>query len=274
MLGAYLAYTLTRAFCRRRSASGARSSLAALVVGLIGASFEILLLRRIYRAPELFQLLATFGVVAGGAGRWRSSSGGRRICSAPRAPGLARRGRDPGQAHPVLRSVPDRARADRARRCSGCCLHRTRWGVLVRAATQDRDMVAALGVNQKWLFTGVFFARRRSRGPRRRAADAARGRPTIDGPARHRRGLRRRRDRRPRHRSTGAFVAAVLFRRRSTPSASSILPKISLVARVPPHGGRAGRSGPAACSAKEGAARIAGARGERAAGSRSPRRAA
>jgi branched-chain amino acid transport system permease protein len=34
--------------------------------------------------------------------------------------------------------------------------HRTRWGVLVRAATQDRDMVAALGVNQKWLFTGVF----------------------------------------------------------------------------------------------------------------------
>ena len=34
--------------------------------------------------------------------------------------------------------------------------NRTRWGVLVRAATQDRDMVAALGVNQKWLFTSVF----------------------------------------------------------------------------------------------------------------------
>ncbi|TMV39030.1 branched-chain amino acid ABC transporter permease, partial [Thioclava sp. BHET1] len=34
--------------------------------------------------------------------------------------------------------------------------HRSRWGVLVRAATEDRDMVAALGVNQKWLFTGVF----------------------------------------------------------------------------------------------------------------------
>src|SRR5437588_115520 len=33
---------------------------------------------------------------------------------------------------------------------------RTRWGVLVRAATQDRNMVAALGVNQKWLFTSVF----------------------------------------------------------------------------------------------------------------------
>ncbi|MEO0387546.1 MAG: ABC transporter permease, partial [Pseudomonadota bacterium] len=33
---------------------------------------------------------------------------------------------------------------------------RTRVGVLVRAATQDREMVGALGVNQAWLFTGVF----------------------------------------------------------------------------------------------------------------------
>ena len=36
-------------------------------------------------------------------------------------------------------------------------LNRTRWGILVRAATEDREMVAALGVNQKWLFTSVFF---------------------------------------------------------------------------------------------------------------------
>jgi branched-chain amino acid transport system permease protein len=34
---------------------------------------------------------------------------------------------------------------------------RTRVGILVRAATQDREMVGALGVNQAWLFTGVFF---------------------------------------------------------------------------------------------------------------------
>jgi branched-chain amino acid transport system permease protein len=36
-------------------------------------------------------------------------------------------------------------------------LRRTRWGVLVRAATADREMVGALGVNQAWLFTSVFF---------------------------------------------------------------------------------------------------------------------
>src|ERR1700734_4029158 len=33
---------------------------------------------------------------------------------------------------------------------------RTTWGVLVGPATQDREMVAALGVDQKWLFTSVF----------------------------------------------------------------------------------------------------------------------
>ena len=34
--------------------------------------------------------------------------------------------------------------------------HRTRWGTLVRAATLDREMVAALGVDQRLLFTSVF----------------------------------------------------------------------------------------------------------------------
>ncbi|MCB1493431.1 MAG: branched-chain amino acid ABC transporter permease, partial [Rhodobiaceae bacterium] len=36
---------------------------AAVTVGLLGVVMEVLLLRRIYKAPELFQLLATFGVV-------------------------------------------------------------------------------------------------------------------------------------------------------------------------------------------------------------------
>src|SRR5205085_1278997 len=35
-------------------------------------------------------------------------------------------------------------------------LARTRFGRLVRAATQDREMVGALGVNQSVLFTTVF----------------------------------------------------------------------------------------------------------------------
>src|SRR5437763_159448 len=35
-------------------------------------------------------------------------------------------------------------------------LHRTRWGILVRAATQDREMTAALGVDHALLFSSVF----------------------------------------------------------------------------------------------------------------------
>ncbi|MBD0273181.1 MAG: ABC transporter permease, partial [Acetobacteraceae bacterium] len=35
--------------------------------------------------------------------------------------------------------------------------NRTRWGLLVRAATEDREMTGALGIDQRRLFTGVFF---------------------------------------------------------------------------------------------------------------------
>ena len=37
--------------------------LAALGVAAVGVLVEVLVLRRIYQAPEIFQLLATFGVV-------------------------------------------------------------------------------------------------------------------------------------------------------------------------------------------------------------------
>src|SRR5512132_2612507 len=59
MLGAYAAYSL---------ASGPLGFwgaviVAGLIVAAIGALIEVLLLRRIYHAPELLQLTATFGVV-------------------------------------------------------------------------------------------------------------------------------------------------------------------------------------------------------------------
>src|SRR5271156_6390315 len=60
MLGAYMAYTLA---VRLEGTLGFWFSLvaAAVIVAGIGALLEIILLRRIYHAPELFQLLATFG---------------------------------------------------------------------------------------------------------------------------------------------------------------------------------------------------------------------
>ena len=61
MLGAYVGYTLIDRLGGVVGFWGALV-LAALAVAAIGALIEMLLLRRIYDAPELFQLLATFGV--------------------------------------------------------------------------------------------------------------------------------------------------------------------------------------------------------------------
>ncbi|MFL6660686.1 MAG: ABC transporter permease [Rhizobacter sp.] len=127
---------------------------SALAVGAFGALVEVVLLRRIYRAPELFQLLATFALVLvikdGALWLW-----GPEDLLGPRAPGLARSVMILGRQFPsydLLLIVIGPAVLG----LLWLLLTRTRWGTLVRAATQDREMVAALGVNQAWLFTAVF----------------------------------------------------------------------------------------------------------------------
>jgi branched-chain amino acid transport system permease protein len=128
--------------------------LAAIAVGLIGALVEVLLLRRIYQAPELFQLLATFALVLviKDAALWLW---GPEDLLGPRAPGLAGSIEILGRRFPtydLLLIVVGPAVLG----LLTMLLTRTRWGTLVRAATQDREMVGALGVDQAKLFTGVF----------------------------------------------------------------------------------------------------------------------
>ncbi|MGV6872195.1 ABC transporter permease [Pseudochelatococcus sp. B33] len=153
MLGAYVAFTLTDRFS---GAFGFWGSilLASLIVAALGALMEMVLLRRIYQVPELFQLLATFGVTLMVQDLvvliW-----GPDDLMGPRAPGFR------GAVEVFGRMVPAydfllMALGPVVLGLLWLLFHRTRWGVLVRAATQDRDMVAALGVNQKWLFTSVF----------------------------------------------------------------------------------------------------------------------
>ena len=129
-------------------------ALAAILVGLLGGAVRDPATRRIYRAPELFQLLATFGATLV-VQDFVLLIWGPEDLLAPRAPGLA------GAVEVLGKRVPSYdlfliVLGPVVLALLWLLLHRTRWGVLVRAATQDRDMVAALGVNQKWLFTGVF----------------------------------------------------------------------------------------------------------------------
>jgi branched-chain amino acid transport system permease protein len=154
MLGLYVAYTLTE----RIGASGlgywGSVLAAAVLVGALGGLVEVLLLRRIYRAPELFQLLATFALVLviNDAALWLW---GPEDLLGRRAPGLGGAVTILGRQFPSY-SLVLIAIGPVVLGAIWLLLARTRWGKLVRAATQDREMLGALGVNQAWLFTSVF----------------------------------------------------------------------------------------------------------------------
>ncbi len=158
MIGLYVATSAVRWLAGDAALSGwdfwGAVVLAACAVALLGAAVEMLILRRIYAAPELFQLLATFAVVLmlRDATLWLW---GAEDILGPKAPGLKGAvelfGRPFPQYDLVLIAIGPAVLLG-----LWLLLKRTRFGVLIRAATQDREMVAALGVNQAWLFTAVF----------------------------------------------------------------------------------------------------------------------
>ncbi|HJW52221.1 MAG TPA: ABC transporter permease [Burkholderiaceae bacterium] len=154
MLGAYFAVTLTASLPATPLGFFGGLLIAALIVAALGVMIEVIVLRRIYAAPEIFQLLATFGValivqdvalaVWGPAERF-----------APRAPGLK------GAIEIGAAFVPEynlllTAVGPLMFVLLWWIVQRTRWGTIVRAATQDREMAGALGINERWLFSTVF----------------------------------------------------------------------------------------------------------------------
>jgi branched-chain amino acid transport system permease protein len=153
MLGAYVAVTVTEYFSGAFGFWGGIVLASVLVAG-VGALVEMTLLRRIYAAHELLQLLLTFGVTLVVEDLvvliWGPSD-----LLGRRAPGLKGALDLFGQPFPTYDLLLI-AMGPLTLIAVELLLRRTRWGVLVRAATQDREMVAALGVNQQWLFTGVF----------------------------------------------------------------------------------------------------------------------
>ncbi|MEM7299518.1 MAG: ABC transporter permease [Pseudomonadota bacterium] len=157
MIGAYTGYSLMQILPDYLPAGiGFWGSIviAGLIVGIVGVLIEMLVLRPVYKAPELFQLVATFGVILVIQDLALLIWGPEDLLG-PRAPGLRGVFRIMGEPIPkydivLLVITPIIALA------LWYLMSRTRLGVLVRAATQDREMVSALGVNQAWLFTGVF----------------------------------------------------------------------------------------------------------------------
>jgi branched-chain amino acid transport system permease protein len=150
MLGAFIAYSASQ-----RLGFWPAIPVAMLSVGIIGWAMERTVLSRLYAAPELFQLVATFGLVLiiQDAALWLW---GPTDLLGPRAPGLEGAVTLFGQTIPtydlfligvgfgVLAAV-------------WWMFTRTRFGILVRAATEDREMLQALGVRPSVLFQATFF---------------------------------------------------------------------------------------------------------------------
>jgi branched-chain amino acid transport system permease protein len=158
MLGAYMAVTIVPWLLqieRSPTLFFLGVLLSATVVGLLGVVMEILLLRRIYKVPELFQLLATFGVVLMVQDAVLHIWGPMDIAG-PRAPGLRHGVMILDQRFPAYELFLIAA-GPVVLGLLWLLMKKTRFGILLRAATRDREMVGALGVNQALLFTGTLF---------------------------------------------------------------------------------------------------------------------
>ena len=159
MLGAYIGFSLSQWLMASPLGAGLgfwlALPLAAIIVGLIGVAFEVMVLRRLYRGPELYPLLSSFALVLVIQDVTRTVWGPDELLG-PRAPGLD------GSIRLLGGRIPEydlflMALAVVVLAGLWLLLHRTRFGVLLRAATNDRQMLAALGVNQERLFTVTFF---------------------------------------------------------------------------------------------------------------------
>jgi branched-chain amino acid transport system permease protein len=157
MLGAYLAVALFGTRVPGVGETGAWLALlaAALAVGGLGAAMEVLVLRRLYRAPQLYQLLAGLGVMLIVRDLVPRHWGAAPMAT-PQVPELFR---------PVVVAGGTLADYDLVLLALGplalggllLLLYGTAWGSLVRAAKSDADMLSALGVRRKLLITSVVF---------------------------------------------------------------------------------------------------------------------
>lgn len=156
MYGAFFVFTFTRHLLGTVPGSFWIALIfVPLLVAILGIGMEISFLRPIYRADPLYQLLLTYGLVLV-FGDLIKLFWGAENQSVARPPGFEGTVSIFGHLFPsyqVWILIPVSLGA-----MIGLYLflNRTRYGRIVRAATLDREMVGALGVNVRLLYTGVF----------------------------------------------------------------------------------------------------------------------
>jgi branched-subunit amino acid ABC-type transport system permease component len=156
MIGAYAAYQMSKWVGTGNVGFWVGALGAAFLVMLIGIVIERLMLRHLYGKDELFQLLLTYALVLILADSVKMVWGVEQV-SVARPPALTGAVTMLGAIFPLYNLA-----------IIGVCLlilfilwfviQKTSVGRIVRAASMDREMVGALGVNVSWLFTAVFAA--------------------------------------------------------------------------------------------------------------------
>jgi branched-subunit amino acid ABC-type transport system permease component len=155
MLGAYISYSLTFGLLGLTGNFWLAIMGSTLAVGLLGLVCERLLLRFLYGRDHAYQLLFTFALVLilGDVTRvvWGSN-----VLSVPFPRGL-----DGAVDVGIIQYPSYRLFLSAAGVVIAAGLwfltQRTRWGRQIRAATQDREMLAALGLNVPFIYASVFF---------------------------------------------------------------------------------------------------------------------
>lgn len=151
MVGAYAG-----ALIAQRFGSFWPGLLAALIVaGLVGAVVEIIVMRRLYARDHLAQVLATFGLILffNGVVSWGAGRSPILMDGPPSLAGFVEI--VPGVPYPVYRLAIMAVGALVAVGLWYLIAH-TRLGMLIRAGSERREMLSALGVDVTKLFTLVF----------------------------------------------------------------------------------------------------------------------
>jgi branched-subunit amino acid ABC-type transport system permease component len=156
MLGAFLVFTFTRHLLKTVPGNFWLAVLIVpVLVALMGLVIEMGLLRFIYKADPLYQLLLTYGLVLMFTDAVKLLWGAQNQ-SVLRPPGFAGSVSVFGHLFPsynvwILLPISILTMIGLY-----VFMNHTGFGRIVRAATQDREMIGALGINVRRLYTTVF----------------------------------------------------------------------------------------------------------------------
>lgn len=155
MLAAYLSFTFTHMGAHNLWGFVAAIAASAVIVMGVGTVMEVTVLRRVYESGELYIALVTYAVIllVESLVKYVWGSG---LLSVPLPDFLNNNVLVFGVPVPRYNLILI-ALGIVVAVCLWRLIYHTRWGLNLRAAAMDREMAAALGLNEKRLFTTVFL---------------------------------------------------------------------------------------------------------------------